>query len=61
MTDALTLFEFWTTGHAPNFVRLIVEAWRKHDIGCLRVVVPQRFASNINLSLTVSRISPEAR
>jgi hypothetical protein len=43
MTDALTLFEFWTTGHAPNFVRLIAEAWGKHDIGHLRVVVPQRF------------------
>ena len=43
MIDALTLFEFWPSGHTPNFVRLIMEAWRKHHTGCLRVIVPHRF------------------
>jgi glycosyltransferase involved in cell wall biosynthesis len=43
MIDALTLFEFWPSGHTPNFVRLIMEAWRKHCTGCLRVIVPMRF------------------
>ena len=43
MTDALTLFEFWSSGHVPNYLRLIIEAWRKHRNGCLRVIVSKRF------------------
>jgi glycosyltransferase involved in cell wall biosynthesis len=39
MTDALTLFEFWNGGHSPNFLRLILEAWREHGTGSLRIVV----------------------
>jgi glycosyltransferase involved in cell wall biosynthesis len=43
MIDALTLFEFWPSGHTPNYVRLIIEAYRKHRVGCLRVIVSRRF------------------
>jgi glycosyltransferase involved in cell wall biosynthesis len=43
MIDALTVLEFWPSGHTPNYVRLIMEAYRKHRAGCLRVIVSRRF------------------
>jgi glycosyltransferase involved in cell wall biosynthesis len=43
MIDALTLFEFGPSGHTPNYLRLIIEAYRKHRAGRLRVIVSRRF------------------
>jgi hypothetical protein len=40
---ALTLFEFWSDGHPPNLLRIILEYWRDHGRGCLRTVVTRRF------------------
>jgi glycosyltransferase involved in cell wall biosynthesis len=40
---ALTLFEFLVGGHAPNFMRLVLDAWVKHAAGRLEIVVTREF------------------
>jgi glycosyltransferase involved in cell wall biosynthesis len=39
----LTLFELWSGGHYPNYLRLILESWRDHGTGRLRAIVTNRF------------------
>jgi glycosyltransferase involved in cell wall biosynthesis len=42
----LTLFELWSYGHTPNFMRLIIESWASHCTGCLRAIVTNRFLNH---------------
>jgi glycosyltransferase involved in cell wall biosynthesis len=40
---ALTLFELWSGGHTPNYIRWLVEAWQSQRTGTLRAIVTNRF------------------
>jgi glycosyltransferase involved in cell wall biosynthesis len=40
---ALTVLELWVRGHAPNFMRILIEHWRDHGPGTLRAIVTRQF------------------
>ena len=39
----LTLFELWSGGHTPNYIRWLVEAWQSQGPGTLRAIITNRF------------------
>ena len=37
------MLELWAQGHAPNFMRILIQHWRDHGPGTLRAIVTRRF------------------